>query len=230
MNAREAILSKVRKLLALTRSNNEHEAAAALARAQSIMQKHDIEEDMLGVEKPDEEVVDPPGDPLWDGKRRANWLGSLGEVLAKANGCDVYWCGSILHIVGRRNDLARVRILFKAGTREIDSLTRRKTRGLGKRYANGFRLGCVAAIRTAAEQERVRLRDEILSDAARQGRLVDAERALVRVDTRAQETREYMKKLNLTVHRIPIRDGHAYRHGLVAGAGLYGSMSHGKLR
>jgi hypothetical protein len=39
-----AILSKIKKLLALAKSNNPYEAAAALSRAQALMQKHGVGE------------------------------------------------------------------------------------------------------------------------------------------------------------------------------------------
>ena len=41
---RAQILKKIRKLLALSASANEHEAAAALAKAQALMEEHELAE------------------------------------------------------------------------------------------------------------------------------------------------------------------------------------------
>jgi hypothetical protein len=44
MNAKDKILDKIKKCLALSRSANEHEAAAALRQARKMMEAHDINE------------------------------------------------------------------------------------------------------------------------------------------------------------------------------------------
>lgn len=52
-----AILKKIRKCLALSKSANEHEAAAALAKAKAIMADHGIDEAMLAMAEIEEHAA-----------------------------------------------------------------------------------------------------------------------------------------------------------------------------
>ncbi|GCE83023.1 DUF2786 domain-containing protein [Komagataeibacter diospyri] len=45
--SQKAVMERLKKLIALSRSSNAHEAAAALARAQQLMREHKITEDDL---------------------------------------------------------------------------------------------------------------------------------------------------------------------------------------
>lgn len=64
---RKALIDRIRKCLALARSSNEHEAAAALARAQALMAEHGID---LGDVEFDEATARGNGctnrPPLWE--------------------------------------------------------------------------------------------------------------------------------------------------------------------
>lgn len=61
------VLDKVRKLLELAKSANEHEAATAAARAAELMLKHQIEEaDLEAVKPAGEHRIDPAGHEVID--------------------------------------------------------------------------------------------------------------------------------------------------------------------
>lgn len=233
---RERVIEKVKKLLALGESDNEHEAAAATARAHALMEKHEIAEAMLGEEQDEEPVGEHElGD---EGQRRSGWRGSLANVLADANGCRAFTRTRHhprrvrLQLVGRPRDVERVRVLFGACVAEIDRLAAKETRGRGARFARAFRYGCVVAIEKAVTAEKQRLREEMLEDARRQGRLVDFKRALVAVDNRGQDAGAWVKaNLHLTPARQPAPiDGQGFQAGSRAGSGIYRGVGQGKLQ
>ena len=46
--SKKAVMERLKKLMALSRSSNVHEAAAAMERATQLMREHQITEDDLG--------------------------------------------------------------------------------------------------------------------------------------------------------------------------------------
>lgn len=99
-NDRDKIIAKIKKCLALGKSSNEHEAAAALRQAQKLMQAH-------GVTDFDIETAD-----IAEAEVRASakstptkWEVSLANKIAGAFGCEVifarnYYSGSSWKFIG----------------------------------------------------------------------------------------------------------------------------------
>lgn len=81
----EAVLERIRKLLALSDSSNPNEAAAALARAQKLMQMHGISDKELSVASVSEEEC-----LLNKGLRRGRDAQMLGGIVAEAFGLDYF--------------------------------------------------------------------------------------------------------------------------------------------
>ena len=85
----ERIMAKIRKCLALSKSDNEHEAAAALRQAKALMEKHKLE--MSDIEQSKTQVyIDENGKPS---SRPPLWLNSLHSVVAAAFGCSAFSLG-----------------------------------------------------------------------------------------------------------------------------------------
>ncbi|NHR07959.1 DUF2786 domain-containing protein [Chromobacterium haemolyticum] len=83
MSDNAAILAKIKKCLALSKSSNEHEAAAALRQAQALMRKHDItDRDILLAE------VSEADTPAGAKKTPIRWEASLSHLIARAFNCD----------------------------------------------------------------------------------------------------------------------------------------------
>lgn len=82
-----AILSKVKKLLALATSNQPHEAAAALAKAQELMAAHGL---TVGQATAPEVVVSSVGSRV-SASRVKSWELMLMRTVAKAFGCKILW-------------------------------------------------------------------------------------------------------------------------------------------
>ena len=84
MNDRGKILDKIKKCLALGRSSNEHEAAAALRQAKALMEKHGVSDlDMAAAEA--SEMRARAGAT----KTPSNWETALGYLIADAFGCRI---------------------------------------------------------------------------------------------------------------------------------------------
>lgn len=81
---KEEVIQKIRKCLALSKSANEHEAAAALRQAQALMRKHQVDnDDLLAAEVSKETsksqaLVKPT---IWESR--------LAKLIADAFGCHV---------------------------------------------------------------------------------------------------------------------------------------------
>lgn len=86
-----AILAKVKKLLALATSDQPHEAAAALAKAQDLMAAHGL---TLGQATAPEIVSEDLGSRVSVSKMKS-WELGLMHTVAKAFGCKVLWVSGV---------------------------------------------------------------------------------------------------------------------------------------
>lgn len=95
----ERIIDRVRKLLELSHSTNEHEAANAAARAAELMAEHEISEAMLEVSKPDDEpaphiaerIVESKLDPEHQTRERVAWRDRILTALAASLDCETMY-------------------------------------------------------------------------------------------------------------------------------------------
>ncbi|MEN0062996.1 MAG: DUF2786 domain-containing protein [Myxococcota bacterium] len=149
----EAVLDRVRKLLALATSPNVHEAAAAAARAQRLIERHRLE-GYLAAERAVEEDPDPIEDardePLEVARRLRKWKRVLAGGLADVNGCVVYTLraddGERLIVVGRSRDRAAVHALWSWLTKRIEWLSATEGGKRSKAWHEAFRIGAVESI------------------------------------------------------------------------------------
>jgi len=240
------ILSKVQRLLALSKSSNEHEAAAALAQAQRLMARHKLTQAMIEVTSDEPEAPAEPvhrkHEPLHKSTKKVTWKGRLAASLARANGAYMYYRGGDIVLVGRDSDVATVRYLFTWCVRQVDRITREECEGESRSYRNSFRHGVVRTISDRLHREAAEARQEARAAAPTGSSLVVVDKALAKVDARAAESVDWAKRnLNISAgRRASISDGGAYSHGRDAGhrvstggsgPGLpAGSKSSGRLR
>jgi len=92
MGTNAEVLERIRKLLSLSRSANEHEAALAASRAAELMLKHQISEAQLSVTT-GQEKIEPIGEETMGAamRRIVHWRGSLAGALVEHFGCDYFW-------------------------------------------------------------------------------------------------------------------------------------------
>lgn len=101
------VVARVRKLLELSKSSNEHEAAAAAGRAAHLMAENQVTEAMLAVQAEDDpERADVPEAVVdvalrtAEGTKRVAWRASIAGAAARAFGCEWYYSGASIHAVG----------------------------------------------------------------------------------------------------------------------------------
>lgn len=160
----DKIIDRIRKLLALSKSANEHEAAMAAGQAADLMLKHEIEEASLCDAEDTPEGVE--SETLEKGKQHTSWKRVLANGLCQSFGCQSY--GDRLSgmaktiIVGQPSKLATIRYMYQYLVAEIERLANatyrahaRFTTESARSWKNAFRLGASSAIykRLLAQRE-----------------------------------------------------------------------------
>jgi hypothetical protein len=221
---REEAIEKARKLMALGESENEHESALAMGRAQAILERFEIELADLQAEREAEPMVE--GSWRCGGQRAMiHWRLQVASALAAANGCELFYAGPKVTVCGRRSDVRRVLKLWQWVSGEVERLARRQCVGKGSRFAHSFKIGAVHAIRTEIDRERAALREEL------RGKVTET--ALVIVDTRKREAKAMMYRNHANLRKGSYASGASshdgFSAGRAAGAGVYGSAGRGSI-
>ena len=84
MTDREKITDKIRKLFALSKSSNEHEAALALKNANELLMKYNI--DMMDVSATLSDIVESD---VMSGKKFMVWKTTMLQSVMKFNNCEI---------------------------------------------------------------------------------------------------------------------------------------------
>jgi len=141
-------LDKVRKLLALSRSADVHEAASAAARAQALVERYRLE-GLLEAEEA--ATAEPIEDEVLETARRSRrWKAVLASGLAEVNHCLAYTReeGRERQIVlaGRAPDRAAVQSLWEWLVPQIEWLSATHGAGHDKRWHDDFRVGAADTV------------------------------------------------------------------------------------
>lgn len=127
----QELLDKVRKLLALSTSSNEHEAALAAAKAQELVLKYNLDLSMLGKGRVDEkeetvlhdyqtleEVLDS----------RTEWTARLAFAVAKGNLCDLVITGynSGFCWIGKKSNIEIAQYIYSFFKFELERIATEK--------------------------------------------------------------------------------------------------------
>jgi len=223
------IIDKVRKLLKLSESSNANEAALAAAKAQQLIDEHNLSAALLAVETEEAEANEPIEDtlrdskPLDDQKKMQTWRYALAKVLAECNGCRIYGFRGAIELVGHRSDADKVRYLYGYLIHETERLCNRDGDGCGRTWRNNYRLGVVDTIAIMLQREHNRFKDrareQVASDSTA---LVKVDKALARIDARKISIDDFVRKHHrLTHHQTPSRADDWARHlGQIAGQSI----------
>lgn len=155
MTVSDSIISRVQKLLSLSRNNNNvNEASAAAAAAQKLIDQYNLDMAQIAADNGgnsiSSEEISRDHEPLYKGRNAITWKGLLADVIARSNNCRVFLTGGDIHIVGKHTGVELSRFLFNYVSGEIERLcaiAMHYNRGAGKSYSNNFKLGAVTAIR-----------------------------------------------------------------------------------
>lgn len=213
--ASEAVLDRVRKLLALATSSNVHEAAAAAARAQRLIAQHRLEE-WLAVEVDPDPIADGADEPLEIARRLRKWKVVLATALAEANGCVAYTAPrgaeEVIALIGRARDRAAVRELWDGLVKRIEWLSATHGPNRPRRWHEAFRIGAVDAVVERLRGVGAEVREE-------------HGEGLVAIDAAAAAHRTALdrfvaERLSLGKGRAIRVDGRAWERGKAAGEGM----------
>lgn len=237
------VLAKVQKLLRLATSSNANEAALAAAKAQELIDKHQLAAALLTLESAeptkgldDEPIVDfeKAGAPLDSPKRLDRWRGTLAGVIARQNACRIYFSGSDIALVGRPSDAETVRYLYGYLSREVERLTTEQGNGMGRTWRNNFRLGVVDTIYNKLTQQRREFEAEARATAKADNgmALMRVNQALANIEHRGATVKDWMKS-NLKLYSAgggsSRHDSNARAQGRKAGASIALGGSRGRL-
>jgi hypothetical protein len=188
------VMDKLIKLLELSKSENEHEAAAAAQRAAELMAKHQLAGIDIDAFKAGRDVVSFEAQRLDDEenapliKRLQAWEGFLASAVAEGLGGKVWIVGAsaecVLRIVGPKGVPEHARYLFMALRREIARWGRRqmKERGESNAWRRAYCAGMVARIH------------ERLLEGRKVGMQGASSTALVAIDATATKLQAWMEE------------------------------------
>lgn len=220
------IESKIRKLLALSESDNPHEAANAAARAQRLITKYKIEK--LNESGEDFAIPEVEQQTRWPfftyrTKKPSYWRWRIASAIARANNCQP-WYGQVGDVrmcfcIGGAEDAAHAQAIYKYIEPLVVGMRDRgrpfHVRGGRKRSWNhAFETGASAAIADRIEQQirsdRVQLEQE-------------ESVALQRISEMENAVSRYMQSrgMGFTRRQRNARvDEQAYRKGRTAGKSI----------
>ncbi len=155
----EKIHQRIAKLLALSKSDNIHEAANALAQAQALMDKYKIEKIMNNETSRGEVQLDDRLPCFEFNQRVPKWKWNLLWGIANVNNCKP-WANrrgspSIAYLVGFEDDVVHATAMYKYIESKIDELANRYgTVHPGRSARDSFRKGAVAEVKLRLLEQR----------------------------------------------------------------------------
>lgn len=145
--SKNEVIEKIQKLLALSKSTNEHEAALAMERAGALLAKYELEMmDVLAKEKGEATSISMIEEALLEeyGQGNYRWEGRLVSVLVKTFECSAVRGArdKKFHVFGTKTDLELLIHFFRFLRMRIYS----DTRGLLKVEAFSYAVGLMNTI------------------------------------------------------------------------------------
>jgi hypothetical protein len=149
-----AIIEKIKKLLELSKSANEHEAAAAAAKAQELIYKFEIDAAELksGPQAVEEITVDQ--EKFFPGRKIPFYLKSLAAI-SRSYFCRSYSGDGGIFIMGTVTNRETFKLMFNYLRAEIERISRQGWENLEgwqqenssqTKWINSFRAGCVSTV------------------------------------------------------------------------------------
>lgn len=221
------VLGKIQALLELSRSDNEHEAAAAASAATRLMLKYGIEYATLVTGPPPIEPRAVEG--MWAGM---DWFRGLADAVARHCFCEAaYWRADPIRgtparidVLGRPTDVAATMLLLEwlrgqicrlADTGwAIAKMSRQHSRTA---WTNAFRLGCAVRVATRLAEDAASNERQVVREAVADGQTD----ALVRLGQYrsdvARQIEEWRREQGIIVRRENVGARRVDRDGYAAG-------------
>lgn len=202
MESKNKVIEKIKKLLILADTNknsNLEEATAAAEKAQALMEKHRIEQEMLNIH-------DALGlERLGDEGLPVTWKVFLTYVIAKHNGCYIiksedYDKDNKILLVGEGQDIKSVQSVYKYLVFELSRLCfgailkyQASTKQLpNKNFAESFYTGAVQAIDHRLQEINKSVRNQHIINAGSTQDVAKVCSAIERLDSRIQNAKAWI--------------------------------------
>ena len=212
MNNLQNVIDKVKKLLALSKSSNQNEAANATAAANRLIDEYRLSENDLN---DSDMIVD--NEFIYETGRVIPWKRGLIYVLsnhygvAVINQCDFSngRCKSRFKLIGNKSDVQIVKYMFAWLTSEITRLSNIEAKGKGHIFVFSYCEGFVAGIKNQLDISRSEAKKSATTE------------AIVKIDSRLEQSNEFMcKKFNTETKKFVSKrrfDSGAYYDGVNKG-------------
>lgn len=216
------IIEKVQKLLALSKSSNMHEAMAAAAAANKLIDQYRLSTADLESEAHIEEPIEEDQGYIYESGKVTAWKYSLMMNLVKHYGLhlwnDCSWATgrqvSRYRLIGRKSDITIAKYMFAWLTSEATRLSTLEGKGRGRVYIASY---CQGFIHGVSEQLKLS-RGEAEKGAS--------SNAIVHINARSAEAEAFLKTLrpNLVKKSAPSHSmihGGAFRQGEEKGRNIH---------
>jgi hypothetical protein len=212
----EEIMETVRRLLALSKSDNIGEAASALSKAQALIDRHKLDRALIEADlyQQGKGSTAPKRSAflktvfVFSGVRVISWIASLAHVIAEHNSCQVisylpgivsntYQATATLQLIGDEEDFLTVGYLLNYVVKEIERLTEIEFKvnplASGKTHGNNFKMGAVLAVQDSlkllrkAEEERAKNPQKALEADYKAALAAGDSEAVLRLDSESKQ-------------------------------------------
>lgn len=150
---KQAVLEKIKKCLALSKSANEHEAAQAMKQAQALMKKYEV--DAVDVVLSE---VSERGSGRKMAVKLAEWQWAVANMISEVFGCKCYQLGNAMFFYGLGNRAEIASYAFDVVYRQISAARReflktcraRKPSNrtyLADQFCNGWMMGAWSVVK-----------------------------------------------------------------------------------
>jgi len=207
----EKIIDRIKKLLSLSQSSNENEAAQAAAMAAELMLKHEIEEaQVVGAGEAPDVIEEVEQESVAVSKQIVHWKGLILAGLAESMGCRMYYGNTYktgkrqrtYMVAGQESKRQTIKYMYAYLVEEVERLANFAYREeilenkkskvpkddwpSARAWKNAFRLGAASTINNRLCEQRRKTHKE--ADKAGQSQ------ALVVVEKAAEAVEVFMKR------------------------------------
>lgn len=199
----QQVIEKVNRLRSLSNSTNVHEAAAAAAAADRLMQTYRISAAELALANKAQEPIVLIDEYLYTSGRLVVWKSWLASVLCEHYGC-AYFLQTVpsdkdgargtmkaLRVFGCKSDFDIVKYMYGYLTAEIERLTKLEASGKGHVFSQSYSVGAVQGIKDQLNKSINAMRAETTSESSTSA-------AMVLLSSRTELSKKEMnRKMNL---------------------------------
>ena len=204
----ENVVELIKKLLALSKSPNEHEAALALSKAQELLLKHNIDMAEIKTDQTGPNLEVEMLNESVDFDHYQAWQGTLLNCIAKRNFCHCVQAHGLVQILGRKANVRVIVELYNWVEPQIIRMAKESGYKAGEK--NAYIMGLLKTLAAKLDEQRAEFHEANPTS-----------RALVA--NVQSDSDDWFKKCYPRTQKgrsVRLTDVGAYEHGKVDGNGL----------